>query len=173
MKSFVEQARFYLEYHQTSNTRYSHFVGIPLVVFSSMIFLGFIHLLVPGVFNLSMATIATLALLIYYFLLNWQLSLVLTPVFLILLWIANKISQSGPTHGALWIFFITFILGWSLQLLGHFLEEKKPSFMNNYRQTLIAPLFLTAELIFKSGHLQELKKQIYEFDESDNLIKKH
>ncbi len=38
MKPFVEQAQFYVGYHQKPITRYTHFAGIPLIIFSLMIF---------------------------------------------------------------------------------------------------------------------------------------
>lgn len=160
MKSFVDQALFYAAYHQKPITRYTHFIGVPLVILSSLIFLGFIHLMVPGVFDLSFATIATAILLIYYFSLNWRLALVFTPIMIFLLWIASLVSHDGPTSSALWTFLTTFILGWALQLIGHFIEGRRPAFMDNILQALIAPLFLTAELIFMMGKMQDLKEQL-------------
>ena len=161
MKPFIEQAQFYVGYHQKPITRYTHFAGIPLIIFSLMIFLGFFHLVIPGILDTNLAGIATIVLLVYYFRLNWRLALALTPILFCLLWIADVISYAGPTSGALWTFIITFVLGWGLQFLGHFLEGKRPAFMDNFWQALIAPLFLTAEVFFMAGHMQELKEQIY------------
>ncbi|WED42902.1 DUF962 domain-containing protein [Legionella cardiaca] len=161
MKSFVEQAQFYAKYHQKPITLYTHLAGVPLIIFSLMIFLGFFHLIVPGLLDTTFASIATVVLLIYYFLLNWRLALVLTPILICLLWIAEAISWAGPTRGALWTFIITFILGWALQLAGHYIEGKRPALMDNFWQALIAPLYITAELFFKGGRMQTLKNQIH------------
>ena len=161
MKSFIEQAQFYATYHQKPITRYTHLIGVPLIIFSLMIFLGFFHLIVPGVLDTTLASIATAALLIYYFYLNWRLALVLTPVFIILLWIADLVSWAGPTRSALWTFIITFILGWALQLIGHFIEGKRPAFMDNVWQALVAPLFLAADLFFMTGRMPGLHEEIY------------
>lgn len=161
MKSFVELAQFYSTYHQKIMTRYTHFVGVPLVILSIMIFLGFIKIIIPGVFATNFAWVATLIALIFYFRLNWQLALALTPIMLILLWFANLFSYAGPTKLGLWAFIITFVLGWGFQLYGHYIEGRKPALMDNLFQSLIAPLFLVAELFFLAGLMQPLKEQIY------------
>ncbi|STY27865.1 transmembrane protein [Legionella wadsworthii] len=161
MKSFIEQAQFYAEYHQNIKTRYTHMAGVPLIILAVMIFLGFIKIIMPTVFATNLACITTLIALIYYFRLNWQLALALTPIMLILLLIASWFSQAGPTPLGIWAFVIFFIVGWGLQFYGHYLEGKKPAFMDNLCQAFIAPLFLVAELFFMAGMMPALKEQIY------------
>lgn len=161
MKSFIEQAQFYAEYHQNTKTRYTHMAGVPLIILAVMIFLGFIKIIMPTVFATNLACITTLIALIYYFRLNWQLALALTPIMLILLLIASWFSQDGPTPLGIWAFVIFFIVGWGLQFYGHYLEGKKPAFMDNLCQAFIAPLFLVAELFFMAGMMPALKEQIY------------
>ncbi|KTD36499.1 transmembrane protein [Legionella nautarum] len=170
MKSFIEQARMYGAYHRKPITRYTHFAGVPLIIFSLMVLFGFLHLVIPGVMDITLASIATFALLIYYYFLNWRLALVLTAVFIILLWLANLVSYYGPTRSALWIFLITFILGWALQLIGHFFEGNRPAFLDNIWQALIAPMFLTAELFFLGGRMQNLQEQIQGIEEKEEPI---
>src|SRR6202012_1439219 len=104
MDTFIKQAQLYATYHQKPLTRYTHFVGVPLIIFSTMIFFGFIHLVVPGVLNITLAGITTLVLLGYYFYLNWRLALALTVVLLILLGVAHLVSRHGPNSTSLWIF---------------------------------------------------------------------
>jgi uncharacterized membrane protein YGL010W len=135
--------------------------GVPLIVLSLMIVLGFIKIIIPSVFATNLACVTTLAVLIYYYRLNWQLALILTPVFLFLLWLASFFNYYGPTKLGVWAFLITFFAGWGLQLYGHYLEGKKPVFMVNLCQALIAPLYLTAELMFMAGLMQSLKSEIY------------
>ncbi|TAL64766.1 MAG: DUF962 domain-containing protein [Legionella sp.] len=161
MKSFVEQAQFYAGYHQNPITRYTHLAGVPLIILSLMIFLGFLKIILPGVFSTNLAFLATLVLLVYYFRLNWQLSLALTPILLILLWIASMFNHAGPTKLGIWAFIITFVAGWGLQLYGHYIEGRKPALMDNLCQALIAPLYLTAEVLFMAGLMLPLKEQIY------------
>ncbi|MCW8497566.1 DUF962 domain-containing protein [Fluoribacter dumoffii] len=161
MKSFIEQAQFYASYHQNVKTRYTHMAGVPLIILSLMILLGFIKIIMPGVFATDLACLGTLIALIYYFRLNWQLALALTPIMILLLMIANWFSQDSPTTLGVWAFVVFFVIGWGLQFYGHYLEGKKPAFMDNLSQALIAPLFLVAELFFMAGLMHSLKVQIY------------
>jgi uncharacterized membrane protein YGL010W len=112
--------------------------------------------------DITLAGVATVALLIYYFILNWRLTLALAPFLLGLLWLSERITAAGPNKFSLWFFIITFILGWVFQLVGHLIEGKRPAFVDNLGQSLIAPLFLTAELFFIANRMQSLKKEIYE-----------
>lgn len=161
MKSFIEQAQLYATYHLNQTTRYTHMAGVPLIILSLLIFLGFVKIVVPGVFGTNLACLASIALLVYYFRLNWQLALAFTPILLILLWIASWFNYNGPSTVGVWVFIITFVGGWALQLYGHFVEGKKPALMDNLMQALIAPLFLTAELLFMAGLMLPLKAEIY------------
>ncbi len=161
MKSFIEQAQMYAGYHQNTTTRYTHLAGVPLIILSVMILLGFIKIIMPGVFSITLACLTTVGVLIYYFYLNWKLALALTPILIILLLFSDLFSHNGPTKLGIWAFVITFIVGWAFQLYGHYIEGKKPAFMDNLSQALIAPLFLTAELFFMAGYMKSLKEQIY------------
>jgi uncharacterized membrane protein YGL010W len=160
MQSFVTQARLYASYHKSKTTWYLHLLGVPIILFSLMVFLGFVHIIVPGVFETNLAVLATLAVLVYYYRLQWKLALALTPIMAILLLLANLFSARGPTKLGLWAFALSFIIGWCLQLYGHFQEKKKPAFMDDLFMTCIAPLYLTATLFFKAGYLQSLQEEI-------------
>ena len=169
MNSFIEQAQLYASYHQNIKARHTHFVGVPLIILSTMIFLGFIKIIVPGVFATNLACIATLIALIYYFRLNWELALALAPILLILLFIANWLSKNGPTSFSLWSFILFFVIGWGLQLYGHYLEARKPAFMAHLTQALIAPMYLVAELFFMAGYMKPLKEKIHGPEHNDLL----
>jgi len=160
MKSFIEQAKVYAHYHQKATTRYTHFVGVPMIVLSLMILCSFLHLSVPGVFDRTLAEMLTLFVLLYYIVLNWRLGLSVTPVFLLLLWIGHKIGSNGPDATALQWFAGLFVIGWIIQLLGHLFEGRRPALTTNLWQAVIAPLFLTAEVYFMCGKMQPLKEAI-------------
>ncbi|WP_367605737.1 DUF962 domain-containing protein [Legionella sp. W05-934-2] len=161
MKSFLDLAQTYAHYHQKPVTLYTHFVGVPLIVFSVMVLFSFLQLVVPGVFSLTSAEILTIAVLIYYILLNWRLGLSITPLFIILLWIAHWVGGDGPSQTSITVFLVCFILGWIIQLIGHLIEGNKPAFLTSLWQMVIAPLFLMAEVYFLSGKMQSLKENIY------------
>lgn len=169
MKSFVEQAQGYAQYHQKPLTLYTHFLGIPLILFSMMIFLGFFQLIMPGVFSTTLAEIATAVLFVCYLYLHWQLALLLFPLLVFLCWLSSLISYAGPTSFALWTFFLLFIVGWIAQLVGHFIEGNKPAFTDDLYYLLIAPLFLTAEACFILGRMEKLKDEIHHHSAIENL----
>lgn len=161
MKSFTEQAKWYADYHQKKATLYMHMIGVPILTLSLMILLGFIHVVIPGVLDIKFVDLIILALLAYYFRLNWLLALIMIPIFAFLLWIADLFNYAGPTPFAIWSFIVLFILGCVLQLVGHLIEGKRPAFIENLWQALIAPLFLLAEIFFMAGKMQTLKEEIY------------
>ncbi len=161
MVPFIEQAQGYATFHQKSITRYTHMAGTPLIILSLMILLGFVHVVIIGLLDVNVANIATLVLLIYYFRLHWRLALVLTPLLIFLLWIASFFSHYGPTAFALWSFILIFLAGCALQFIGHFIEDKRPVFVDNLWQVLIAPLLIVADLFFILGRMSELKDEIY------------
>lgn len=160
MKSFIEQAQVYAHYHQKPVTLYTHFIGVPLIIFSLMIFFSFFHLVVPGVFSLTTAEILTALIVIYYVILNWRLGLSITPILILLLWLGHLIGGNGPTQTAITVFIVCFILGWIIQLIGHLIEGNRPAFMTNLWQTIIAPLFLMAEVYFLCGKMQGLQQKL-------------
>lgn len=170
MKEFIGQARMYAYYHQKKETFYTHLAGVPLIIFGLMIFLGFFQLIVPGVLKTTLANIATLILLGYYFLLNWKLALFASPLLFMLLWISHLISYAGPTSFALWFLVAVLIIGVLLQAVGHIIEGRKPAFMDNFTQAYIAPLFLVAEICFMAGIMSTLKNQIHESAPSADII---
>lgn len=161
MKSFLEQAQTYAHYHQKPVTLYTHFVGIPLIIFSLMVLFSFLHFVVPGVFSLTTAEILTLLVLIYYIRLNWRLGISIIPIFIILLWLGNWVGGGGPTQTSVTIFLVCFIIGWIIQLAGHLIEGNRPAFITGLWQIAIAPLFLMAEIYFLCGKMQSLKSSIY------------
>jgi uncharacterized membrane protein YGL010W len=161
MKSFIEQANTYYSYHTKDVTRYTHFVGVPLVILSLMILLGFVKIIIPGYLATDFAFILTIAALVYYFLLNWRLALVAVPLFAVMLWFASIFYADGPTKFGLWAFVITFFGGWACQIAGHIVEKRRPALLDNLSQALIAPLFLIAEVFFMVGKMQSLKEAIH------------
>ena len=170
MKSFIEQARCYAVHHQNPKTEQTHWIGVPLITFSLMILLGFVKIVIPGVYQVSLACLTTLMLLVYYFRLHWLLALAVTPFMFFLLWLASLLSANGPNTLAFWIFVITFISGWTLQLYGHYVSQEKPAFMVHLSQVLIAPLYLMAELFFRAGLLKSLKMEIHTTTQEENII---
>ncbi|KTC64865.1 transmembrane protein (plasmid) [Legionella adelaidensis] len=161
MIPFILQAREYAQYHRNPYARYVHMASIILLLLAFMVFFNFIHVFMPGVFEITLTDILVLLVLIYYFRLNWLIALTVTPLFIILLWIANTIGYGGPTVFSIWTFLILLIVGILLHVIGHLMEGRYPSLRTNLWHTLLSPLFLTAEIFFLFGKMSTLREEIH------------
>lgn len=161
-KIFIEKARGYAKYHTETVTKITHFVGIPLIVFSLMILCSFIKISVPLYFEpTSLSWFLMIATVVYYCRLNWKLGICTAPLLILFNYLADLIAYSGPTKGAVEVFFLLFVFGWIAQLAGHFYEKKRPAFLDNFAHVFIAPLFLVAEAFFYFGMMNDLYMEIY------------
>ena len=161
MIPFTEQAKWYAQYHHRAATKYTHMVGIPLILFSLLLFFGLVHVTVPNTFDMRLSDFIILFLIIYYFRLQWLLTLVLAPILVLLLLLANWLTAAGPTPYLLWSMLIIFVIGVIVQLVGHLLEGKRPAIFDNVKFDLASPLFLTAEAFFMAGKMKGLQEKIY------------
>ena len=163
-KDFISKAQKYASHHTQKITKITHFIGIPTIIFSLMIFFSFIKIVVPNVFNISVSYILIILLLAYYLKVQWQLALTAAPLFFLLNYLASLIAANGPTTASFEIFFLFFIFGWIIQLVGHFYEKNRPPFIDNLTQIFIAPLFIISELYFHFGMMHELYLKIYDIE---------
>ena len=158
MKTLEDQMSFYAAYHQDARNKATHFVGVPLIVFSLMIPLGWLRADVGGI-SASAALVVTSALLVYYLILDIPLGLAMSAVFALMLWGAQPLSQAalGTSLGS---FLVLFVGGWALQLWGHVYEGRKPALADNLFQIFVAPIFLAAEVFFALGYKPRLHEEV-------------
>ena len=158
MKTLEDQMSFYAAYHQDARNKATHFVGVPAIAFSLMIPLGWLRVDAAGM-PLSAALVVTLALLLYYLLLDIPLGLAMVVVFGLMLWGAELIAQAPWVTGLAW-FLVLFVGGWALQLWGHVYEGRKPALVDNLFQVFVAPIFLAAEAFFALGYKPKLHEAV-------------
>ena len=150
MKNISEQLAFYQSYHKTTGCKVTHVFGIPLVTFSILIPMGWLGVELH-VIHLSLAMAFVAATLVYYFLLDRFLAILMTLIMIPMTAGAAWVSQL-PFRMSLTIFAITFVAGWVLQLLGHAIEGRRPALLDNFSQAVFtAPLFLLAEMLSALG----------------------
>ncbi len=94
-----------------------------------------------------------------YVCLDIRLGLALTVILSLLAAAAESTAAAGSPL-ALSIAAVAFILGWTMQLLGHRLEGNRPALLTNLTQILVAPLYLVAELGFSLGLRRSLRAAI-------------
>lgn len=148
----------YAESHQHPSNEVIHWICVPLIVFSLLglvwaipfprfAFLG------KYVDYLNWASFL-IAFAVYYY---YRLSPVLSFMMLILICLMSfgivSIEQWANNGGpAMWLSFVLiFVLAWIGQFIGHKIEGKKPSFLDDVKFLLIGPIWLLHFICKKTG----------------------
>ena len=158
MQTLEDQMSFYAAYHQDARNKATHFIGVPVIVFSLMIPLGWLRTDSGGI-PVSAALVVTALLLLYYLALDLLLGLAMAAVFGLMLWGAEPLAAAPLGTGFAW-FASLFICGWALQLWGHVYEGRKPALIDNLFQVFVAPIFLAAEACFALGYRPALREEV-------------
>jgi uncharacterized membrane protein YGL010W len=120
----------YSESHRNHTNELIHLVCVPLIVFSLLGLIWWIHPLA--------AVAASGAALAYYFQLSKPFALGMLAMTLVML----GLLYAMPPLTVLPLSISIFVLAWIGQFIGHQIEGKKPSFFDDLRFLLIGPLFV-------------------------------
>jgi uncharacterized membrane protein YGL010W len=146
---FQRQLATYASYHRDGRNRATHFIGIPLIVFSLFIPLAWLRFELGG-YTISVGLLVGLAALALWIKLDWAIGLAMVLVLAPMWYLGERIAAMGMTTG--WIVFaLAFVGGWVFQLVGHVFEGKRPALVDNLFQALIGPMFLMAEVFVWLG----------------------
>ena len=148
----------YAAYHLDRKNVLTHFVGIPLIVFSIMCLTARAGLMISG-FELTLALLLIIASVIYYLSLDKIFGLIMLLVFSITYPLALMIAKMSLMSWLIWSVGI-FVVGWIIQFIGHYYEKKKPAFMDDVIGLAIGPLFVLAEFVFLLGFRKELEQRM-------------
>ncbi|MCC5813445.1 MAG: DUF962 domain-containing protein [Leptospira sp.] len=170
---FAREMAFYSAYHQEKRNVYIHIFGVPLISFSFLVICSWLSVSIGG-FDISLAMVLTIGVLLYYFSLDVPFSLVATIVFGGILFAADFVANNYPTWIGWSIFGAGQIIGWGSQIYGHMVFEKsRPAFLDNLFQALVsAPLFVIADVFFEFGIRKELQNQVKDQLKDRGLYKK-
>ncbi|MCX8064980.1 MAG: DUF962 domain-containing protein [Candidatus Hydrogenedentes bacterium] len=148
MKTLAEQVKFYGDYHKNPYNRLTHYFGIPIIIFSILLLLSWIRL--PDTpFWLNGALVFIVLVSIYYFLLDWRVSILMATLVAPIFFLASYVG-SGTWKLNITLFLVLFLGGWTLQIIGHSVfEKRKPAFTDNLVQLLIGPIFFVLEILEK------------------------
>jgi uncharacterized membrane protein YGL010W len=131
---------------------------VPLVVFSLLVLLGLVRVQM-GEVSVTAASVAAVALLAYYFRLDTVLAVAMTLAMAVLLIAANRVCALGMP-AALSVFGVAFVGGWTLQLIGHAIEGRRPALVDSFSQVFVGPIFLMAEVFFALGYKREVAERV-------------
>jgi uncharacterized membrane protein YGL010W len=128
----------YSESHQNKTNVLIHAIAVPSIYFVT---LGLIWAIpVPDFiadFNVTWAHILAIPILFYYFKLSGPIGAAMTLLTIACFGGINLIAYYGVS---VWLFCLSlFIVMWILQFIGHKIEGKKPSFLDDLRFLLVGP----------------------------------
>jgi uncharacterized membrane protein YGL010W len=146
----------YAESHQNPTNKIIHWICVPLIVFSLLGLvwsIPFPHLTFLGQYSryVNWATFLILFSIIYYFRLSPALAVAMLLVIFVFAAIIVTLEKLHNEQGwpAMWqVCLAIFFLSWIGQFIGHKIEGKKPSFLDDLRFLLIGPIWLW-HFIFK------------------------
>jgi uncharacterized membrane protein YGL010W len=120
----------YSESHRNPTNELIHFVCVPLIVFSLLGILWAIH---------PVLALAAVGAAMWYYL---QLSKPFAVGMLAMSILMLSILAAMPPVTVLPLSIAVFVVSWIGQFIGHKIEGKKPSFLDDMRFLLIGPLFV-------------------------------
>ena len=148
----------YAESHQNPSNEIIHWICVPLIVFSLLGLvwaIPFPHIGFLGRYNgyLNWASFLIAFSVYYYLKLSPELSyLMLFLIFgmsMIIVQLEKWEASGGP---ALWLVcLVIFVIAWIGQFIGHKIEGKKPSFLDDVKFLLIGPIWLLHFICKKVG----------------------
>jgi uncharacterized membrane protein YGL010W len=161
LRSLRENLTQYAAYHRDRRNIATHFVGVPMIVFSIVLALNEWHFSL-GSLQPTLALVVVVAAILYYVSLDVVLGLTMSAILLLMCAGASEITARTDTPVALGCALAIFVVGWALQYWGHYFEGMKPAFYDDVKQLLIGPLFVLAEAFFLFGAKPELRRYIEE-----------
>lgn len=150
----------YAESHENKTNKLIHWICVPLIVFSLLGLvwaIPFPQISVLGEMQryINWATFLIVFAVVYYWRLSIPLALTMLVVIalfstiIVTLEILNRVAGWPP----LWqVCLCIFVIAWIGQFIGHKIEGKKPSFLDDVKFLLIGPIWLL-HFIFKKLHL--------------------
>lgn len=148
----------YAAYHLDQKNIVTHFVGIPLIVFSILCLTARAGVEISGV-SVTLALILIVLSAIYYISLDKFFGILMLIIFIAAYPLAVKIAVL-PMWSWLGASIGIFVVGWVFQFVGHYFEKKKPAFVDDLIGLAIGPLFVLAEFVFLLGFRKQLHQRI-------------
>jgi uncharacterized membrane protein YGL010W len=145
-------------YHRDPRNRRTHYIGVPAIAYAVLVPAALVEFTLFG-FSVDLDRIIVAAFVFFYLILDLWLGILLAVLLTLLAWAAETTTRLGVS-GSLVVAGVVFILGWVLQIFGHYLEGNRPALLTNLFQIVVAPIYLTAELTFSMGLRTGLRSEV-------------
>lgn len=153
---FRRQLASYAAVHRDWRNKATHFVGIPLIVFSLLLVLSLWRFEIGGR-DWTVSLAVALAAVLGWMALDLGIGVIMALLMALAWYAAEALASALGTSSAVWVaFLVLFIGGWVLQFLGHHYEGKRPALLDNIFQGFIGPMFLVAEALVVMGQRRDL-----------------
>ena len=154
----IAQLTKYAAYHRDPRNIATHYIGVPMIVLSVVSFLSRPAFELAGL-GMSPLWFVLPLVTIFYLRLDVRFGLTMAVLYAALGFVASFIAAQSTLVWAIGSAAL-FVVGWTIQFIGHYYEGKKPAFVDDLIGLLIGPLFVTAEIGFSLGLRNEVKTEI-------------
>ena len=153
MKTIDTLLQTYGESHMNATNKLIHWVCVPAIMFSLLALLFAIPFFTERTWYANWAIVFLVLAWIYYLRLSVIMMFGFIVIGLIMLWgIYGLYEVAGYNAGRLAIYaLIIFVIAWIGQFIGHKIEGKKPSFLQDVQFLLIGPAWLMQFIFRKLG----------------------
>lgn len=158
----------YAQYHRDRRNILTHLVGIPLIVMAVGMLLMRPVFSIGPYWSTSAGVLWALSSLWYLSRGALLLGLATTVVNGALMWAAYRtpvwvawlgwpVLQDQPV----WLLGLgVFFIGWVIQFIGHWLEGRKPAFVDDVIGLMVGPMFVVGEVLMALGLLGQMHRDI-------------
>ncbi len=161
---FRRQLGAYAAVHRDWRNKATHFVGIPVIVFSLLLVLSLWRFELGGR-EWTMSLAVAIAAVLGWMALDLGLGIVMALIMVVAWFAAEALAGALGSASAVWMAFIAlFVGGWAPQFVGHYYEGKRPALLQNIFQAFIGPIFLVAEAMVIMGQRSDLADAMGEGD---------
>ena len=122
---FQRQLASYASVHRDWRNKGTHFVGIPLIVFSLLLILALWQFRLGR--DTSAAAVVAIVAVLGWMALDLGVGAVMAVVMLPTWYAAEALAGALGPSSTWTAFLVLFVVGWALQFLGHHYEGKRPA----------------------------------------------
>ena len=157
MSRLVRQLSAYAEYHRNGHNVATHMVGIPLILFAIAVLLSRPAIPLDGGVAITPMMIVAAIAAVGYVRIDLIFGAVLAAFLALISW-AGSVVATWSTGAWLAVGLGSFVVGWTLQFVGHYFEGRKPAFVDDLSSLFVGPLFVVAEAAFLLGLRQPVRR---------------
>ena len=163
MRTTADLLSQYAAYHRDHRNIMSHFIGVPMIVFAIGVLIARPSFALGDVLLTPAWVGFALAAAWYLTRGNLALGAATSAAVGVLILLAHHAADGSLSAWLAWGLGV-FVVGWTIQFVGHWYEGRKPAFVDDLVGLLIAPMFVTAEALFMLGWnkalLAEIEKRV-------------